>query len=108
MAINHFSQVDVWIEDISASSAMFALQGPKAESVLKAILSDSETPPASWRVLQTNVDNSNVIISGTGYSGEAGYEIIVLNTTSEDSTGAENVWLRLLSAGSEFGKHECV
>ena len=107
MAINHFSQVDISIEDISASSAMFALQGPKAESVLKLILSNSETPPASWRVLQTIVDNSNVIISGTGYSGEAGYEIIVLNTTSEDSTGAENVWLRLLSAGSEFGIKPC-
>ncbi len=107
MAIKHFSSIDVSVEDISASSAMFALQGPKAEVILKQVLSPTETPPSSWRIIHSSLDDCDVIISGTGYSGEAGYEIIVLNTSNDDPTKAKKVWLKLLSEGDSFGIKPC-
>jgi aminomethyltransferase len=106
-AVNHFVTQDITILDISQSSAMFALQGPKAESLLKELLPSNVTPPTSWRILNSTIDNCEVIISGTGYTGEAGYEIIVLDTSNDDFTKAEKVWLKLINEGKKFSLLPC-
>jgi len=107
LAVNHFISLDITILDISQTSAMFALQGPKAESLLKELLPSDVTPPASWRILNTTIEECNVIISGTGYTGETGYEIIVLDTSNADSTKAKKVWLKLIDEGKKFGLLPC-
>ena len=106
-AVNHFASLDITLIDISQTSAMFALQGPKAESLLKELLPSDVTPPASWRVLNTAIEGCDVIISGTGYTGEAGYEIIVLNTSIDDFTKAKKVWLKLINEGKKYGLIPC-
>lgn len=106
-AVNHFSTLDITITDISQSSAMFALQGPKAESLLKELLPSDVSPPASWRILNSTIEGCEVIISGTGYTGEAGYEIIVLNTSNIDFKKAELVWLKLINEGKKYGLLPC-
>ncbi|MCK4847932.1 MAG: glycine cleavage system aminomethyltransferase GcvT [Candidatus Heimdallarchaeota archaeon] len=106
-AVTHFSSSDITIIDISQTSAMFALQGPKAESLLKELLPSDVTPPASWGVLNSTIEGCNVIISGTGYTGEVGFEIIVLNTSNDDSIKAEKVWLKLIDEGKKFGLLPC-
>ncbi len=105
--INHFSKLDIEIINISSSSAMYALQGPKAEAVLKRVIPENATPPSSWNVLQTTIDSCDVIVSGTGYTGESGYEIIVFNTSNEENTNAVNVWTKLLVEGKQFNIKPC-
>lgn len=92
-------------EDISSSSAMFALQGPKSKEILSDMLITE--PPTAWGVISTSIDDTDVIISGTGYTGESGYEIIVLDTTQEDPSNALNIWTKLLQNGKPKGLKPC-
>lgn len=94
-AIKKFSQVDVSINNISNSSAMFALQGPLSSELLSTKFSKLN-PPSPWNVVETSFENIKVILSGTGYTGERGYEIIVFDTTVENPTNAKKVWNLLL------------
>ncbi|MHA1331534.1 MAG: aminomethyltransferase family protein, partial [Candidatus Hodarchaeales archaeon] len=64
-------------------------------------------PPASWGVTTLKLDDIDLIISGTGYTGEAGYEIIVLDTSIENPSKAENVWNNLLNIGKDTGIRPC-
>jgi aminomethyltransferase len=103
----HFKFNDINLEDISSTSAMFALQGPNAENVLKSLVPNNIELPSSWGVLETQIEDIDVIISSTGYSGESGYEIIVLNTTNEKPEKALKVWSNLLKKGDTFNMKPC-
>ncbi len=103
----HFTSADVNLEDISSSSAMFALQGPNAENVLKKSIPANTKLPTSWGIIKTEIKDINVIISGTGYTGEAGYEIIILDTTNDDPDKAFTVWSTLLENGDTFDIKPC-
>lgn len=99
--LNQFVDLDLVLTDISSNSAMFALQGPKAREFLSKVIKEDLEPPLPWRVLSTTINGIKVIISGTGYTGEAGYEIIVLDTTLEDPSKAERIWQLLIETGSK-------
>lgn len=103
----YFASNDINLEDISSTSAMFALQGPNAEDVLKSLVPNNIELPSSWGVLETQIEDIDVVISGTGYSGESGYEIIVLNTTNEKPEKALKVWSNLLKQGKTFNIKPC-
>jgi aminomethyltransferase len=105
--IQNFQKLNVSFENISRSSAMYALQGPKAETLLKRVIPEDIALPKSWSILQTTIEDCEVIISGTGYTGEAGFEIIILNTTNKDNSKAVKVWMKLLQEGSEFAIKAC-
>ncbi len=105
--IENFYKLELEIENISRSTAMFALQGPKAETVLKRILPKTTSPPSSWNILHTTIDDCEIIVSGTGYTGETGYEIIVMDTTLENNTNAVKIWTKLLQEGKEFDIKPC-
>jgi aminomethyltransferase len=57
--------------------------------------------PLPWRILRATYNDIELLMSGTGYTGEKGCEIIVLNTTLEDPTKAEKIWKLLIEAGSQ-------
>ncbi|MFX0015215.1 MAG: glycine cleavage system aminomethyltransferase GcvT [Candidatus Hermodarchaeota archaeon] len=99
--LDQFIDLDLTLVDISLNSAMFALQGPKAQDVLLAAFNEDIKPPDPWRVFSTTFDNIDLILSGTGYTGEKGCEIIVLDTTLEDPSNAEKIWELLIEAGSK-------
>ncbi|MFX0119048.1 MAG: glycine cleavage system aminomethyltransferase GcvT [Promethearchaeota archaeon] len=99
--LDQFIDLDLTLVDISLNSAMFALQGPKAQDVLLAAFNEDIKPPDPWHVFSTTFDNIDLILSGTGYTGEKGCEIIVLDTTLEDPSNAEKIWELLIEAGSK-------
>ena len=105
--IRNFYNLEVELENVSRSTAMYALQGPQAEEVLKRVLPKNTTPPSSWNILQSTIDGCDVVISGTGYTGESGYEIIVLDTSNEDVAKATKVWTKLLQEGTDFDIKPC-
>lgn len=79
--------------DVTGERAVIAVQGPEAYSVL-----DRAFPAAAavgrFRVGLADWEGSQVVVAGTGYTGEQGIEISV------PSDAAEAVWLALLDAGS--------
>lgn len=99
--LTQFIDLDVSLIDISSTSAMFAIQGPKYQDVLKSAFKEKIEAPLPWRVLNVNYGDIELLISGTGYTGEKGCEIIVLNTTFEKPIKAEEIWRLLLEAGSQ-------
>ena len=89
--LNHLNsnrvELDVNIFDRSMDYSCIALQGPNSPSVLKSIL-NLEIQPFSVEIVQ------NIIVSGTGYTGEVGYEMFIpLNLSHK-------IWSGALDAGS--------
>lgn len=87
-------QLNLSFKDISRETAMFALQGPLSKDALTLIL--GKEPPKAWSFIQTTINKIPVLISGTGYSGEAGFEIITFDTTVENPNNALKIWKALL------------
>ncbi len=87
---------DVELKNVSDQTALLALQGPKAEQVLKKLtdrnLSDLRYYWASWG----EVNGVEMIFSRTGYTGEDGFELYF------SPAYAEIIWNALIEAGKEF------
>ncbi|MDR0685076.1 MAG: glycine cleavage system aminomethyltransferase GcvT [Spirochaetaceae bacterium] len=91
---------DVSFEDISDSIAEIALQGPASTAILGTL---SKTIPEKYYTL---IENGNVagidcVVSRTGYTGEAGFELFC------PPEKAESLWERLLDAGKGAGLIPC-
>jgi aminomethyltransferase len=83
------------VEDVSSSTAIFALQGPKAKEVLAS--ASSSAAPKFHFITDMQVAGVACMVSGTGYTGEKGVELYVPND------GAQAVWDALMAAGKPQG-----
>ena len=93
----HADTFDVELEDVSEGIALIALQGPAAREILQPLTKPDVNSIEYYRFSEGEVANIPAVISGTGYTGEDGFE---LYTAAED---ASKVWDALLSAGSSDG-----
>ena len=85
----------IQLEDLSQATSIMALQGPKAKSILDAALGEGQHAPRfKWRELTDNALSATGWIQGTGYTGEAGYEIFVPNAQ------APALWRALIESGA--------
>ncbi len=83
------------LENLSDATSIMALQGPSAKKILTSILSDeNHVGRFKWKLIENNSLNISGWIQGTGYTGEAGYEIFVSNEQ------APTLWSALINAGA--------
>lgn len=93
---------DCVFTDISADVAQIALQGPKAETILKKLVSEEDIPKKYYSCyFHKNVGGMDCIISRTGYTGEDGFEFYL---AAEE---APKMWKLLLETGKEEGLVPC-
>lgn len=93
---------DAVFTDISKDVAQIALQGPKAETVLRKLLSEEDIPKKYYSCFfHKNIGGMDCIISRTGYTGEAGFEFYL------SSLEAPKLWELLLETGKEEGIIPC-
>lgn len=85
-----FSEVEM--RDVSSETALIALQGPLAESVLAPLTELDLTALRYYRAAQSNVAGLPALVARTGYTGEDGFELFVSNDA------APEVWSGLLAA----------
>lgn len=85
---------DVYIDNQSHNYSLLAVQGPKAGEILKK-LGYSEHQDF-FTIKPAVIDDMEVMVSRTGYTGEDGYEIMVKNKD------AVKMWDLLLEKGKEF------
>jgi len=88
-------ELDVEIINDSHNYSMIAIQGPKACDLMKD-LGINSLPPF-FSITQAQLLGNEVFISRTGYTGEDGVEVILLNKY------AENLWNKLLEVGAKYG-----
>jgi aminomethyltransferase len=84
---------DVTVHDALDDYAMLAVQGPEARDLV-AVLADGELPKRFRTVTTTVAGVDEVLIAGTGYTGENGVELLV------PPQGATTVWDALTEAGA--------
>lgn len=93
---------DVGFENISSQVSQIALQGPKAEEVLKKITAEKDIPVKYYSfVKEAMVKGIKCLISRTGYTGEKGYELYCSNAD------APALFELLLKEGKEEGILPC-
>jgi len=89
---------DVKINDVSDTTSLLAVQGPKAIEVLQKLTAVKlqDIPYYSFRVGDF-AGVSDVIISNTGYTGAGGFEVYFRNKE------AIHIWKSIFSAGESVG-----
>jgi len=93
----HAASFDVEIEDVSDATALIALQGPKARDVMRPLVSLDVDDVKYYRFAEGEVAGVPAVISGTGYTGEDGFELYV------PAERAVEVWRSLLDRGEAAG-----
>ena len=92
--ISKFNTKGVEMKDVSDETCLFAVQGPKAVSVLQKLTSaDLSVIKYYHFTIGTFAGCENVVMSNTGYTGSGGFEIYV------NKKDAEKVWNALFETG---------
>lgn len=87
-----------FISNLSDQVAQVALQGPRSKDVLSKLADASLLPVKNYHFSQhVSVGGIDCLVSTTGYTGEAGYELYTYNEN------AESLFELLLEAGAEYG-----
>ncbi len=93
---------DAVFTDISSEVAQIALQGPKAETILRKLVSEEDIPKKYYSAyFHKEIGGMDCIISKTGYTGEDGFEFYL---AAEE---APKLWEILLETGKEDGLIPC-
>lgn len=92
------------VSNISEEIALIALQGPKAEQILEKVARDNEVsvPPFEFRTLALS-HYDNLLVSATGYTGEAGFEIYA----NIRHVNVVDLWNKIMEAGRDEGLKPC-
>jgi len=93
------TEEELHVENTTSHTAMIALQGPKAQSILETVLGTPELRELerfSHRaiIFKENETSAELLCCRTGYTGEDGFELIV------SKEYASLVWNALLAAGA--------
>jgi aminomethyltransferase len=93
------------LHDVSAETALIAIQGPEARAILASITEATEfalDSIARFRIASGTVAGiQDCIVARTGYTGEDGFEIFL------DAARAEHLFEALLDAGRDVGLKPC-
>ena len=93
----HAAGMDVTIADVSDKTALLALQGPNAREVIRPLADLDLDDVKYYRFAESRVAGVPAVISGTGYTGEDGFELYV------PAERAVELWRTLLRAGEGAG-----
>ena len=86
----------VELSDSTESTAMIAVQGPKANAMVAKLTSSDPATLGYYEGCVCKIDGVDGIVSRTGYTGEDGCEIIVANES------ALKIWQKLYDMASEI------
>ncbi len=95
------------IKDISKTTVMLALQGPKARQVLQPLIKFDLTQLKRYKATETEIAGVRMFMSRSGYTGEDGFELFIFDEPTTNPVRAEKVWKTLLRAGKDTGIRPC-
>jgi aminomethyltransferase len=92
---------NVEARDASRGYAQIALQGPRAEEILRGFVKGDLRAIRYYHFIEADVRGARSIVSRTGYTGEDGFEIY------GPAGAAEDLFKSLLDAGRPHGLRPC-
>src|SRR5207253_4644965 len=95
------TRTDVTVSDVSDDVAMFAVQGPRASTVLWSLSGVKLDEVEKYGTRDLKTAGIPCLLTRSGYTGEDGFEIYVWNTSVNEPSNAVKVWEKLLSSGRE-------
>jgi len=107
--LKHSKRFDVEINDRTKEIAMVAVQGPKALSLLSKMSGKDMDEFGRFTCNPLTIAGYDTLLCRTGYTGEAGAEVLVLNCpfSDEGKERAIGFWKELLNQGAEFDIKPC-
>jgi len=91
------------IEDLTPSSAMIAVQGPRAPGSLQPLTELDLGQLKRFRCAETRVAGDEALVSRTGYTGEDGFEVILYGSSNDHPEGAMRAWEKLAQTSTPCG-----
>src|SRR5207244_986036 len=85
---------DVDLEEYTASTAMIAIQGPKAPSIVAGLADFDVESIGRFQHTTGHIGDISAAFCRTGYTGEDGFELVV------PANAAAGAWNALRSAGA--------
>jgi len=98
---------EVELNDITMSTVMLALQGPMAQATLQKLTSFDLKTLGRFKSAFIEIAGTKMLISRSGYTGEDGFELYLMDEPQSEPSRAEKLWNELLNAGKEFGIRPC-
>jgi aminomethyltransferase len=105
----HAPKFEVEVTDKTREITMIAVQGPKALQLIKKIADRDISEYARFSCYRVKLAGYDCYLCRTGYTGEDGVEILVLETPFSDDgkKKATSFWEELLAQGKEFEIKPC-
>jgi aminomethyltransferase len=104
---SHSKDFNAQTRDVSDEVAMFAVQGPKALPTLQLLSGVDISGIRRYWGRWVNLNDLEVLLTRSGYTGEDGFEVYLWNTPLEKPEKAEKLWQTILKAGEEYGIKPC-
>ncbi|MFV0254078.1 MAG: glycine cleavage system aminomethyltransferase GcvT [Beutenbergiaceae bacterium] len=99
------SGFDVNLTDASRTTALIAVQGPAAQSIVLTLVAADDAQQVRdlryYAAVQLTVAGIPALVARTGYTGEDGFELFV------EHTQAQPLWAALEGAGVDHGLAAC-
>jgi aminomethyltransferase len=93
------NRFDAELNNKSDEYSLLAVQGPGSLKVMNSICADDLSKLEYYNFLFTKIDNVDVIVSRTGYTGEPGYEVYFTG----DESVASAIWNRIFDQKAASG-----
>lgn len=97
----------VEIQNITDTTLMLALQGPRAKQVLQQLTEFELDQLKRFKATSIEVAGLPTLVSRTGYTGEDGFELYLTDEPALNPARAERLWNALLHAGRGVGIRPC-
>jgi aminomethyltransferase len=91
--LEHFQANSVQLQDLSQQTALIAVQGPQAVSVLQSLAKEDLSQMGAFTHQQIHLQGNPAFIARTGYTGEDGFEVML------EPEAGQQLWRSLLEAG---------
>ena len=91
----------VKLTDMSDNIGMIAVQGPQAAEILAKISTNDPNHVERFNLASTTISGFNCLAARTGYTGEDGFEIFILEDLLNDPHKSLKIWNDLVSAGAK-------
>lgn len=97
----------VEFKDITMSTVLLSIQGPAAEAILQGLTSSDLSQIKRFKFSQIEISGLKVLVSRSGYTGENGFEIFLMDELASNPARAEKLLNALVEGGKGRGLKPC-